>query len=186
MITFFSDDGKAVPSTVLTFDNVEVVNSSSLNKKFIVMLTKKNSSNKLSVKKQIGLDLEKSYDKFVSLDKKHEDLMSVLSCFGVGQVVSVTGVTKGKGFQGVVKRWGFAGGPRTHGQSDRERAPGAIGSRTIPGRVFKGKKMAGRMGQKTVTVKGLKVMDINLEDKYIIISGSIPGPKKSVVILKSK
>ncbi|KKU80416.1 MAG: 50S ribosomal protein L3, partial [Candidatus Amesbacteria bacterium GW2011_GWA2_47_70] len=99
--------------------------------------------------------------------------------FLVGDVVKVRGVSKGKGFAGVVKRHGFAGGPRTHGQSDRERAPGSIGQTTTPGRVYRGKRMAGRMGGETVTTKGLKVLDIN--EKEIAIIGAIPGHRGTLV-----
>ena len=93
--------------------------------------------------------------------------------FNEGEKVSITGITKGKGFQGVVKRWGFKGGQRTHGQSDRLRAPGSIGAGTDPGRVWKGKKMGGRMGGDVRTFKDREIVGIN--DQYLLISGSIPG-----------
>ena len=102
--------------------------------------------------------------------------------FLVGDTVTVKGVSKGKGFAGVVKRHGFAGGPRTHGQSDRERAPGSIGQTTTPGRVYRGKKMAGRMGGETVTTKGLKILEIN--EKEIAIIGAIPGHRGSLVTIR--
>jgi len=106
--------------------------------------------------------------------------------FAVGDKVQVTSPTKGKGFASVIKRWKFAGGPRTHGASDRERAPGSIGTRTIPGRVFKGKKMGGHMGTRTKTVKGLVVVQIMPEENLIAIKGAVPGFNKSYVIIKSK
>lgn len=99
--------------------------------------------------------------------------------FTVGEKVTVTGTSKGKGFAGVVKRWGFKGGQRTRGQSDRLRAPGSIGAGTDPGRVLKGKKMGGRMGQDTVTIKDKEIIDI--KENYILISGPVPGPKGQVV-----
>ncbi|KKP78125.1 MAG: 50S ribosomal protein L3 [candidate division WS6 bacterium GW2011_GWF1_35_23] len=99
--------------------------------------------------------------------------------FTVGEKVTVTGISKGKGFEGVVKRWGFKGGQRTRGQSDRLRAPGSIGAGTDPGRVLKGKKMGGRMGQDTVTIKDKEIIDI--KENYILISGPVPGPKGQVV-----
>ena len=99
--------------------------------------------------------------------------------FTVGEKVTVTGTSKGKGFAGVVKRWGFKGGQRTRGQSDRLRAPGSIGAGTGPGRVLKGKKMGGRMGQDTVTIKDKEIIDI--KENYILISGPVPGPKGQVV-----
>lgn len=94
--------------------------------------------------------------------------------FAVADLLEVTGTSKGKGFQGVVKRHGFKGGSKTHGQSDRQRAPGSIGMTTTPGRVFKGKRMAGRMGNDTKTIKGLKL--ISMDDAGITVAGLIPGP----------
>lgn len=102
--------------------------------------------------------------------------------FQVGDKVIISGRTKGKGFQGVVKRHGFAGGPKTHGQSDRLRAPGSIGQTTTPGRVFKGKRMAGRMGNKRVTLKNLTVVSVT--DKELILKGLVPGPKGSILEIK--
>lgn len=98
-----------------------------------------------------------------------------------GAKIDVTSVSKGKGFAGVVKRWGFAGGPKTHGQSDRLRAPGSIGAGTTPGRVLKGKKMAGRMGGDRITVKNKRIVEIS--DGYLLVSGAVPGPKDGVVTI---
>lgn len=112
------------------------------------------------------------------------DVIGVSDIFGKGDVVQVTGISKGKGFAGVVKRWGFAGGPKTHGQSDRQRAPGAIGQGTSPGRVHKGKKMAGRIGNKKVTVKNLIIADINKDESQIAISGHIPGVFGGLLVIK--
>ncbi len=104
-----------------------------------------------------------------------------------GDLVKITGISKGKGFTGVVKRWHFKGGPRTHGQSDRERAPGSIGQTTTPGRVYKGKKMAGWMGGIKVTIKGLKVIKIDTQSNILEIKGLVPGPKKGLLkITKDK
>jgi len=109
------------------------------------------------------------------------------STFEIGDKVEVKGVTKGKGFSGVMKRWGFKGGQATHGQSDRDRAPGSIGSGTTPGRVVKGKKMPGRMGRENQTIKNLKVMHVDKENNLVAVSGSVPGFKGSyIVIQKSK
>lgn len=92
-----------------------------------------------------------------------------------GDIVDVTGISRGKGFTGVVKRWHFKGGPRTHGQSDRERAPGSIGQTTTPGRVYKGKKMAGRSGFEQVTIKNLQVFEVDKEKNIVYLVGLIPG-----------
>lgn len=104
--------------------------------------------------------------------------------FKKGDVIAVTGISKGKGFSGVVKRWGFAGGPRTHGQSDRLRAPGSIGQGTTPGRVFKGKKMAGRMGTQTVTIKNLTVVDLDEDENILTVSGPVPGSKGTLLTIR--
>lgn len=115
------------------------------------------------------------------------DEIKVSDIFNPGDVVSVIGISKGKGFAGVVKKHHFRGGPRTHGQSDRERAPGSIGQTTTPGRVYKGKKMAGRMGSEQVTIKNLHIVSVNAETGAIEISGQIPGTIGSLVrIVKIK
>jgi large subunit ribosomal protein L3 len=103
--------------------------------------------------------------------------------FKAGDVVDVIGVSKGKGFAGGVKRYHFAGGPKTHGQSDRHRAPGSIGSTTSPGRVFKGLKMAGHMGNERVTVQNLQVVDVNTERHVILLKGAVPGPRNGLLII---
>lgn len=110
--------------------------------------------------------------------------IAVSEILKAGDVVAVTGISKGKGFAGVVKRHGFRGGPRTHGQSDRERAPGSLGQTTTPGRVYKGKRMAGRMGHDRITVQNLQVISIDEEKQELVVSGLIPGSPKSVVMVK--
>lgn len=112
---------------------------------------------------------------------KVEDDEAPWASLTVGQSVTVSGTAKGKGFAGVVKRHHFKGGPATHGQSDRERHPGSIGGTTTPGRVYKGKRMAGRLGGQQVTVKGLKIVDINEGKKLVGISGAIPGSRHARV-----
>lgn len=105
--------------------------------------------------------------------------------FQEGDNVTVSGISKGKGFQGVVKRHGFHGGPRTHGQKHSEREPGSIGA-TGPQRVFKGTRMAGRMGADRITVKGLKVMKVDKEKNQMLISGAIPGRKGTLLEIYAK
>lgn len=104
--------------------------------------------------------------------------------FKPGDIVKVTGISKGKGFMGVVKRWGFKGGPKTHGQSDRQRSPGSIGQGTTPGRVYKGKKMAGRTGRVQVTIMGLLLVEIDDKGKLFLIKGLVPGVKKGKITVK--
>jgi len=105
--------------------------------------------------------------------------------FKPGEKVRVTGTSKGKGFQGVMKRHGFKGGQMTHGQSDRLRAPGSIGQSSYPSRVFKGMRMAGRMGNKQVTTRNVEVVEIDAEKNLIMLKGAVPGPRNGLVIIKN-
>ena len=104
--------------------------------------------------------------------------------FEAGEKVDVIGTSKGRGFAGVMKRWNFKGGPRTHGQSDRMRAPGSIGGGTTPGRVYKGMKMGGHMGNRRITVKGLEIVEIDTERNLLMIKGGIPGAPNSLVQIR--
>ncbi len=115
---------------------------------------------------------------------KTEAKVELAELFKAGDKVKVTGWAKGKGFAGVVKRWGFKGGPKTHGQSDRMRAPGSIGQGTTPGRVYKGKKMAGRMGGQRVTVSGLKIFGLDQENHFLLVTGLVPGSRNGKLIVK--
>jgi large subunit ribosomal protein L3 len=108
-----------------------------------------------------------------------------IDIFSEGDKVDVVGTTKGKGFQGVVKRHGFSGvGEQSHGQHDRQRAPGSIGNSSDASRVFKGMRMAGRMGGDRVKTKGLKVVKIFQEKNYLLITGSVPGHNGSIVLIQ--
>lgn len=107
-----------------------------------------------------------------------------VSIFKEGDLVDVTGCSKGKGFAGVVKRHGFAGGPKTHGQSDRHRHPGSVGATTSPGRVLKGTRMAGRMGNQRVTVRKLEVVKADAERNLLLIKGAVPGAKSGLLLIK--
>lgn len=104
--------------------------------------------------------------------------------FSPGQKIDVSGTSKGRGFSGVVKRHNFRGGPRTHGQSDRLRAPGSIGSGTTPGRVWKGMRMAGRMGGKRVTVQNLEVVRVIPEEQLLLVKGSVPGARTGLLMVR--
>ncbi|MCK5118827.1 MAG: 50S ribosomal protein L3 [Candidatus Latescibacteria bacterium] len=101
--------------------------------------------------------------------------------FKEGDLVKVTGRSKGKGFAGVIKRHGFRDGPKTHGQSNRLRAPGSIGASSSPSRVWKGQRMAGRMGNERKTVRNLKVFQVDAERNLLIIKGAVPGPRNGIV-----
>jgi large subunit ribosomal protein L3 len=182
MTQVFTETGDVVPVTIVDFTDNVVIKSDD---KVYIGLGKKKKTTKpeSGIYKELGYVPEKvievenaneygtlnSGDKFVFADIENYKL------------VDVKGTTKGKGFAGVVKRWGFHGGPKTHGQSDRNRAPGSIGAGTNPGRVFKGIKMAGRMGNKNVTIKNLKVIKIDTENNLFLIKGAIPGNRNSVL-----
>jgi len=101
--------------------------------------------------------------------------------FKEGDIVKVTSKSKGKGFQGVVKRHGFGGGSSTHGQSDRQRAPGSIGASSYPSRVFKGQRMAGRMGGDRISIRNLKIIKIIPESNLLLIKGAVPGAISGIV-----
>jgi len=103
--------------------------------------------------------------------------------FAIGDILDVTGTSKGRGFTGVVKRYGFRIGPMTHG-SMSHRAPGSIGASATPSRVIKGKKMPGRMGNARVTVKNLEVIDVRPEDNLLLVKGAVPGPNRGLLFIR--
>jgi large subunit ribosomal protein L3 len=107
-----------------------------------------------------------------------------VSLFKTGDIVDITGVSKGKGFAGVVKRHHFAGGPKTHGQSDRHRAPGSIGATTSPGRVLKGTRMAGHMGNSRVTVRHLEVFETVPARNLLLVRGAVPGGRNGLLLIR--
>lgn len=114
-------------------------------------------------------------------DLEPGEQINVSQVFSKGDAVKVSAISKGKGFQGGMRRHNFHGGPRTHGQSDRQRAPGAIGSGTTPGRVYKGKRMAGHMGSEQVSVKNLEVVKVDKKANLLVLKGAIPGATGGLV-----
>ncbi len=107
-----------------------------------------------------------------------------VTMFAAGDIIDVIGTSKGKGFAGVMKRHNFHGGPRTHGQSDRSRRPGSIGPGSTPGRVFKGLKMAGHMGNARVTVQNLRVVSVDADRNLLLVKGAVPGPTNGLLIIR--
>ncbi len=105
--------------------------------------------------------------------------------FADGEIIDVEGITKGRGTMGVMRRWGFAGGPASHGAKKWHRRPGSIGQRKTPGRVYKGKRMAGRYGVERITIVNLEVVEVRSEENLILIRGGIPGPNGGLVVLKA-
>ncbi len=192
MTSVFDDKGQVIPCTVIEAgpcfvtqiktkeqDGYEAIQLAfdekrerSVNKPEKGHYAKSGVSAKKRVREFRGFDLSQF---------KIGDELKVDSLFAAGDVISVTGTSKGRGFQGVVKRHHFGGGFRTHGQSDRERAPGSIGSSSYPSRVFKGMLMAGRMGGEKVTVKNLKVVKVIPESNLLLVYGSVAGHINSYV-----
>lgn len=107
-----------------------------------------------------------------------------VSLFEAGDMIDITGISKGKGFAGVVKRYNFAGGPKTHGQSDRHRAGGSVGAGSSPGRVLKGTKMPGHMGSAKVTARKLEVIQVDSERNVMLVRGAVPGAKNGILVIK--
>lgn len=131
---------------------------------------------------QVALGKAKREFRIAGMELKPGDEVSV-AVFKEGDLVKVSGISKGKGFQGVVKRHGFGGGPKTHGQKNRFRAGGSIGS-TAPQRVTPGRRMAGHMGTERVTVKNLEVVQVDGEHNLLFLKGAVPGPKGALLEIK--
>lgn len=189
MIRVFADDGRAYAGTVLNVAPVTVTQ----------VKTEAGKDGYAAVQVGMGTRKTKNISKPVlghTGGKGFEDIREFrdaegvavgetigVDTFAVGDVVRVSGLTKGKGFSGVVKRHGFHGGPRSHGQKHTERSPGSIGGSggRAGGRVVKGKKMAGRMGTERVTVTNLKVLAIDAKAGQIVISGAVPGHRGTLL-----
>lgn len=195
MTSLFTEDGKNIPCTVIKAGPCSVLQIKDLKKDgySAVQLGFEDKS-----KKNVGKPMLGHFKKAGVLPKKkiiefNGDFVNnltigsevTLELFSEGEYVDVTGVSKGKGFQGVVKRHGFAGVMQsTHGQHNRLRAPGSIGAGSDPSRVFKGLKMAGRMGNKQVTIQNLQVLKIDNKKNIIIVKGAVPGFKNSYLAIK--
>jgi len=194
MTQIFTEDGQAVPVTVIEAGPCKVVQVKTKENDGYdaVQLGFEHKKERLVNKpllghfKKAGVVPFQYLREFRDFDNEYcEPGKEVtVDVFTEGDIIKVTGTTKGKGFQGVVRRHGFGGGPRTHGQSDRTRAPGSIGASSFPSRVIKGLRMAGRMGGKKVTVKGLTILKIDKENNLLFVKGSIPGPRNGLVIIR--
>jgi len=136
--------------------------------------------------KKVNVPLARWVREFRVPDSKDFQLGQIVdvNAFAPGEYVDVSGVSRGKGFAGTMKRHNFGGGPATHGQSDRQRAPGSIGSNTFPGHVFKGMRMAGHMGHENSTVQHLEVVEVLPEKNVLLIKGALPGPNQCLVEIR--
>jgi len=192
MTQLFDDSGKSVPVTVIEAGPCYVTQVRTLDQDgykavqlgFEETKTQRLSGGELGHLKRNELPALRFLREFRTDEELEEGQTLTVEVFEEGERVDIVGKSKGRGFAGVVKRYGFSGGPKTHGQSDRQRAPGSIGAGSTPGRVFKGKRMPGRMGNDTVTSQNLLVSRIDPENNIIAVRGSVPGPKNGLVIIK--
>lgn len=186
MTRIFTEDGRQVPVTVLKIDSCQVVGVRDQDKHgyTAVQLGAGNAKVSRTSKAMRGVFAASKVEpkkKLAEFRVSPENILEVgaeisAAHFVAGQFVDIQGTTIGKGFQGVMKRWNFGGGRASHGNSVSHRAHGSTGQRQDPGKVFKGKKMAGHMGSETVTTQSLKVVGVDLEDNLILIQGAVPGP----------
>ncbi|WP_185873674.1 50S ribosomal protein L3 [Blattabacterium cuenoti] len=198
MTSIFSKNGKNIPCTIIKIYPCYIIQIKTIKTDgyFSVQLGIIDKKKKHTCKslqghfKKSGVTPKKKLLEFKSKifypELKLGSIININS-FLEGEYVDVKSFSKGKGFQGVVKRHGFSGvGESSHGQHNRLRSPGSIGAGSDPSRVFKGKKMAGRMGGKNVTIKNIKILKIDSDNNFLILKGSIPGNKKSYLMIKKK
>ncbi len=194
MSQIFTEDGKAVPVTVIEAGPCFVTQVKTMDRDGYAAVQigfdekkQKHTTKPLSGHFEKAEVAPQRILREVSVDTSEEYKLGQVygpDVFSKGELVDVTGVSKGKGFQGVVKRYNFRGGDKTHGQSDRWRAPGSIGQSASPSRVFKGTKMGGRMGGKQKTVKNLQVVGVDTERNLLLIQGAVPGHIDGYVLIK--
>ncbi len=193
MTEVFTESGKLIPVTVVSVEpnvvtQVKIVETDGYN---AIQLGFETKREKLATKASVGITNKANttpkrfFKEIRGVEINNYTLGQEISCdiFEAGEVVDVTGTTKGHGFQGVIKRHGQSRGPMGHG-SHYHRRPGSMGTMR-PMRVFKGKKLPGHMGVLTVTIQNLKVVKVDTEREIILVSGNIPGPKKGFVVIKS-
>ncbi|MFM1807863.1 MAG: hypothetical protein RLZZ242_588 [Bacteroidota bacterium] len=194
MTSIFDENGKNIPCTIIQAGpcvvtqvrTEEVDGYNALQLGFDDKAEKRATKAEIGHAKKAGTSPKKKIVEFQNFNGEHAlgDTLDV-TLFNEGEFVDVIGTSKGKGYQGVVKRHGFAGvGQSTHGQHNRLRAPGSIGAASYPARVFKGIRMAGRMGGDTVTVENLQVVKIDTEKNLIVVKGCVPGHKNAYVTVQ--
>jgi large subunit ribosomal protein L3 len=197
MTTFYDEKGKAIPCTVIEAGPCYVtqIKTKEVDGYESVQLGFDEKKKRLVNKPMQGhfakagakaLRVLREFKGFELAAVKLGAEITVNQLFSKGDKVAVAATSKGKGFQGTVKRHHFKGGSRTHGQSDRERAPGSIGSSSYPSRVFKGQRMAGRMGGDRATMRNLKVLHVMPDSNLLLVEGSVPGAKNGYVEIVKK
>ena len=189
----FTTDGRVIPVTVIAVEpnvitQVKTVENDGYNAVQLGIVDKKEkhaTKAEIGHAKKAGVAPKRFLKEIRVEDVTQYELGSTIKAdtFEIGEKVDVTGTSKGKGFAGVIKRHNQSRGPETHG-SRYHRRPGSMGTMR-PMRVLKGKKLAGHLGHETVTIQNLEIIDVNLVDNYILVSGNVPGPKKSLVLIKS-
>jgi large subunit ribosomal protein L3 len=190
MTQVFADDGKvhavtAIAAGPCTVTQLKTVESDGYNAAQLGFGEKNQpkSSKKKRTKEKVKYTHLREFRRDDTGDMETGQKIDV-SLFKTGDMVNVTGISKGKGFAGTVKRHHFAGGPKTHGQSDRHRAPGSVGAGSTPGRVWKGLRMAGHMGARQATVCNLEVYQADPERNLLLLKGAVPGTKNSLLLIR--
>ncbi|WP_300158024.1 50S ribosomal protein L3 [Solidesulfovibrio sp.] len=196
MTRIFGDDGSIIPVTVIEAGPCPVTQVKTMDKDgYNAMQIGFDTIPERKVNKPAKGHLDKAGRGYfrvlreIRLDgpSAFEQGMDVtVDIFAPGETVKVTGTSIGKGFAGVMKRWNFAGLKKTHGTEKAHRSGGSIGNNTEPGKVMKGKKMAGHMGARTVTVMGIEVVDVRPEQNLILVKGQVPGPRNCVVMVRKQ
>jgi len=187
MSQVFDERGRVLPVTLIEAGPCEVLQIKTKEKDgyTAVQVGFKKIEKKKKIKKTMKGKVFRYLREFKGDISKYKISQKIdVSIFEKGDIIKVSGITKGKGFQGVVKRWGFAGRPATHGTKHELRTPGSTGSR-FPQRVIKGKKMPGRMGTERVTVKNLKVLEINKDSNLLAVKGAVPGRRGTLLEIRS-
>ena len=190
MSQVFREDGRVVPVTVIAAGPCFVVQLKTMEKDGYEAVQLGMGEDKKANKPMRGHMKESQVCRYLrevatdDLSEFHVGQSISVDIFQPGEKVDVIGWSKGQGFAGVMKRHGFHGGPKTHGQSDRARAPGSIGGGTTPGKVFKGMKMAGHMGNRRITVKGLEIIRVDIERNLLIVKGGVPGARNGFLQIR--
>jgi large subunit ribosomal protein L3 len=195
MTQIFDDNGVVIPVTLINagpcyvtqIKNVETDGYDAVQLGYVELKEKHATKTKMGHCKKADVKPLKHLHEFRLFEDKELKVGDEVrvDIFSEGQFVNVTSKSKGRGFQGVMKRHGFSGANITHGQSDRQRAPGSLGQSSSPSRVFKGVRMGGRMGNKTVTTKNIRIVKIDLENNLLFVKGTIPGGPNTLVEVKT-